>query len=497
MSRYKPPQGIVLVLLMGLVYLLLPAINHSGDALGYMAEMKQIQESGTMTWSAHHLLYLPFGSMTHAVMGKYLLPLMDWLQAINALAAAVSLWLVYLIRRHQAGAAAASLAVLLAGSAFGVMRFATENETYMLPLMFSLWGSWLLIRRDADMRGLVAGAAMLSLAVLFHQMHIWWMMAAFWYFRRNRRALAVLAGGIAVIALVYVGAAQQARVPWMRFPFQDALGGTVQLIPGADNVKFTVINALRTWLQVHGNVPYFLKASLPLLLMAASGALTLLFSLLPLPFLRRTATDTVKPNERSFGLFRAAMLLHFLWAFYSVGNAEFMVMLPMLLPICGFNTALFPERRQWLAGAGLLLWNAAAALIPNHVFSTDASAQTLERMQTLAGNSDSTWFVARNKVQLENYRSAYPSAPHPQRLLLLTAPADWGPHTATEADISTLLKQGKTLYTDCVQYPEPMSRSSILSGSRNEAFFKQYRLEVADSFAGFYGMIRLYRVQLR
>lgn len=475
-------------------------MNHSGDALGYAAECARMQATGTVNWSPHHLLYHPLLAYSHLWPGKYFTDILPWAQAINAVAAGGCLAMLYLLSRNSGNG---FIAVLLAGSAFGVMRFATENETYMLPILFSLWGSWFLFkyRVSGQKQHLLAGFLALSVAILFHQIHVWWWLAAAWTLRKDRTARICMTCTVILVAAVYALAAGAMGVPWWRFPFSDALSGTVELVPGVDHVKFTVINLIRTWVQVHGSIPWFVKASAVCAGLSMAGLLFLV-SAATLAMIHRksTANDATTDMQQQF--YRLALLLHLIWAFYSSGNAEFMVMIPFLA-VLSFPWVLNRFKRSFiLAALGMLAWNSGTALLPNRIFRTDASAFTVKAMQRLTPAEGKAYWIGRHKVQTENYLSAMTAIHRLQRdsflsnMQLLTAPADRGPHTRTEPDIDSLIRAGALVFTDCLEYPEPVSRSTMLTGDKNSDAFKPYRALLADSFTYFYGKVLIYRLQI-
>src|SRR5690606_6458389 len=60
--------------------------------------------------------------------------------------------------------------------------------------------------------------------------------------------------------------------------------------------------------------------------------------------------------------------LQLLFAFYAVGNAEFMVMLPLLLLLILAGWVHLSTRSLYLAGAAFFTWNLAYGILPNHLF---------------------------------------------------------------------------------------------------------------------------------
>ncbi len=86
--------------------------------------------------------------------------------------------------------------LLLAGSCFGVLRFATENETYIQPLLLALlasvaWAQSLQTEKNAR-RWLLLAGLLAALACLVHQLMVWWWLGLLLGLRpwRGRPALA-------------------------------------------------------------------------------------------------------------------------------------------------------------------------------------------------------------------------------------------------------------------------------------------------------------------
>ena len=171
------------------LYLLLPNQNPGSDAWGYTALELKRQTQGTPYFSPHHLLFHEFGHSTFRLFPFRFIDFMGWMQILNAFFGGVSLWFFYKISLHSFDKKTALVLTFLVGSTFGIIRFATENETYVIPITLSLAGSLALLKRNNSFKWLYAGFLLLGLAVLFHQIHIWWWLAAVIALGLNKRAL--------------------------------------------------------------------------------------------------------------------------------------------------------------------------------------------------------------------------------------------------------------------------------------------------------------------
>ena len=75
-----------------------------------------------------------------------------------------------------------------------------------------------------------------------------------------------------------------------------------------------------------------------------------------------------------------AFILQFSFAFYSVGNAEFMVMLPVLIILWAVLNFDIPTKPVFYISLMLLFWNVVFGLSPAHFLDLDGSNQLLAKM---------------------------------------------------------------------------------------------------------------------
>jgi hypothetical protein len=470
----------------GLLYLFLPGINPTGDALGYAGEYLQNADTGRWLFSPHHLLYGPFGQISYRLFGKYFTPYLPWMQVMNALAAGLSLFILKrCFETLTQNKAASNVAVLIAGSAFATMRFATENETYIIPLLLSLGGTWALLKYHSNEKPyrLYVGFGLLGIAVLFHQIHCWWWFAAAIFHPSGRKKQGAVLLTLGLIVIAYLAAARYQETVWWAYPFSDAMNGTVSLIPGLDNLTFTIINSIRTWVQVHGNIPYFLN-EWPWLwlfpLMALGFMVVAIFTKKP-----QTNNEKLQNPPQSLRWLRFALLFQFLWAAYSVGNAEFMVMIPFLLLLSFTGLFLKLQYKLLPASLAILCWNLGIFLIPNANIKTINYGAELNLLLKIANEqkADGMVFVARERVMLENYLSIQ-SADYQKQF------RDAGIQLMDADSLGT--EQKLPVYTDIFDYPMPMSRSSIIYSNPYKKFEK---ITIIGTESTLFGPLQLYKIE--
>ena len=437
-----------------LLFMLLPSINNTGDALGYAGEFINNGQNGSWLFSPHHLLYAPFGQITHSLVGKYCFGFLPWMQLINALAAGFTLLILYKTLLLQFEKQDALNGLVLAGSAFVTMRFATENETYMIPVAIGMWGTyWLIKNQLAPKANLVwGGFILLGTAVLFHQIHCWWWLAAALFYPKSTTKWYAISASLLFMVSAYVLAAGYQGKNWLLYPFTDAMGETISLVPGLDNIKFTLINLVRTWIQVHGNIPYFIEKSPWLLIFIALSVMCVIIGLV-----KKSNPAKVKMPSTSLIWIRYALFFQLAWAFFSVGNAEFMCMVPCLA-ILSFSGLLQRLRgRLPYFALALFCWNLGVFLIPNALVKTIDYQAALRTILTIASDEKPTLIFAREKVMLENTLSVMPQdfkdSFAKRRIFLISV------------EKPSSIPDNALIVTDAINYPMPMSRGSMAQGS--------------------------------
>lgn len=348
MNRISPYR--VVAFLLGVLYLLSASLNPSGDSLAYAADAMD----GAAAVYPHHLLY---GPLCHALV--HLLPAMDALRLLQAMNALLGVGCLLLLGRIVLAVAecesAASSAVLLCGSCFGFMRFATDNEVYLLWVFFALMTVWYVLRflDEGRVRYLLALSAAASLACLSHQLGIliWAPTLVLLFARRQFRSVVVYLAVSLSVPLTYV-AFNGGVAGLMGFVLHDYVSGTAQGPVLSQVLLLTPISVVRTFVQVHASTLAFMHAHVVLFAaLAAVLVIAVVVAVVALFPIRRRAAD------RGFAWYCASIaLLVLAFAAYSNGNAEFMVLLPFMLMIVLCQVV--QVRKSLLyASAGLLMWN--------------------------------------------------------------------------------------------------------------------------------------------
>lgn len=412
-------------------YILIYPIGHTGDGWGYAADALQANSwnSGELV-SAHHLLYHYLCFLLKSIFNSCHIRPIQGFTAMNWIFYGLVLLVFYSMLKGLQHSKTSSFSwTLLMGGCFGVLRFALENETYMIPLFFALCGSFFIINNKPNESKGILGFFLLGLSVLFHQSYIFWLIA-FGIFSIKRRKWIGPICSITMIIGIYMLFAIKQNLSLFQFILTDVNQGLVQTIPNLNNVKFTLINGFRTIFQVHGNQLLLFKQKTILSLFGVFGLVLFFVPLLGY------VKNRFQLNHRLFQGFKSRLLgispfqnpfflafvLHLAFAFYSVGNAEFMVMLPMLFLLSFHNQIISNSTHIPQMTVGIWIYQIVFFVIPlfSGWFDDIGQTSTLlskENLQRPFLFVSSNAIAIQNKLEYESYElhlihSANPSESH-------------------------------------------------------------------------------------
>ena len=499
----------------------LPTRNSTADAWAYAAQVRY----GHELLLPHHLWHSAAGwAWVHALgaLGRHPDALAA-LKLLNALAAGALLAALGGLLRRVGGAAAPVAAWLLAvGGSFGLLRFATENETYVLPLLASVLASAAWARAldapagRARVRLLLLAGTWAAVGALLHQVHFWWwlgLLAGSWWGPPAGRAAAAAAAPAAggapwrralwfglPAALLWPLAYAAALPAWglpltpdalWHFGLHDYYSGTAGHGPLGHGLLLTGIGLVRTLGQVHGYLGPLLRRWPALALVAAGCAALGFYALATARRARRTEPLPVRPTptgRRAAAVHALIFGLQLAFAAVSDGNAEFMVMLPALAAVVAVGTggARWPGRAVAAAGGALLAWNLAFGLLPLHFLVFQNTAPLLA---CLRARPRARLLLADPNLLLNQwyYQTGRP-APPPQ---VLPAPARLvqrlgGPGPA-RAWLNAQRQAGHPVYTDLVGNDRPFDRARLTTGAADAALVAGLAAVKMDSAATFFG----------
>lgn len=418
----------------------LPTRNSTADAWAYAAQVRY----GHELLLPHHLWHSAVGwAWVRGLAALGLHPdALAALKLLNALAAGALLAALGGLLRRVGGPATPAAAWLLAvGGGFGLLRFATENETYVLPLLASVLASAAWVRAGQEpvgrwRAGLLLAGTWAAVGALLHQVHFWWWLGLLagsaWgppapgpgAETPGRRALWFGLPAALLWPLAYAAALPAWGLPltpnalW-HFGLHDYYSGTAGHGSFEHGLLLTGIGLVRTLVQVHGYLGPLLRRW-PALGLVAVGCTAL--GAYALAAARRI--EKIQPAAATGGRPATTHALIFAlqlgFAAVSDGNAEFMVMLPALAAVVavGAGGARLPGRAVAAAGGALLAWNLAFGLLPLHFLVFQNTAPLLACLRTRPG---ARLLLAEPNLLLNqwHYQTGQPGPP-PQ---VLPAPA--------------------------------------------------------------------------
>lgn len=458
-----------------LLYLLLPTANSGIDGYAYASAIKWGHEP---VWP-HHLLYVPFGRLLFLTI-SFSQPLV-LMKVINALAAGVCLFVFQRILK-EVQISYTYCFVLFVGSCFGMMRYATENETYILPLLCSLLGTFYFIKNVKLQKNsyLIFSGLWFGVGVLFHQIHgLWYLGFAIPLvanFNFKKAFIFLVSGGVLVFSVYLLAYNYSKSVSGiLQFMLHDVYAGQVNTSIGVNNFIMTPISFIRTFIQVHGYMKPLLMDN-PILF------------ILPLAFLIvgfvsiRTILKYSTNQVSEFGLVSKAVfwafLLQFCFAFYSVGNAEFMVMLPVLIVLWLVLNFDIPTKPVFYISLVLLFWNIVFGLSPAHFLDLDGSKQLMAKMEKYP---NAKWIVDEPQ-KMENMLDYYNSPKTSITKIYKSAN-----NTSLQLSlIENLPKQD--ILTNCIRTTSLVGRKELLSTSHEMYYqlgiFNKTSIDSIEYFGG-------------
>ena len=524
----------LLIFLFFLLYFLFPTQNSSIDAYNYAANVKWNHD----IFFPHHLFhnFLAFIIIKCVNLFTYQIDVLVWMKFLNAFFAALTL-LVFskILSDNQKTQSNILPMVLIAGSCFGFMRYATENETYIIPIFWSLLSTYFFLKfiTSNSKKPIFLSGIFAIISCLFHQIHILWYAGIFFgtafYNKDYKNTLLFLAPAVLLPIAYYLAFKQPhyeyklAQNLW-QFVFFDYYYGTARVQFGIDNFVLGFISFVRSFIQVHGIIPYLIKenyfyalATAPLLFAAYQLIKECILNMcLPrydtnfkssltkvsfgLKLALRLASNYLryifkyhsfnKFDKIKSNLFVQTLIiifsLHLVFAIFSKGNMEFMVMLPLLLLLIINGLIYIKPAIYLILGISILIWNLSFALIPNHFYDF----QNQEKMIQLINNKKDAIFILSDDVLVQNM--IYYGTGIRWNTKIYKSPASLKQlNKSTEilrAKIDSCLLNNIKIITDCIDEPKVMSRKQYLSANENELFFKDYSFVKIDSVCSLIGI---------
>jgi hypothetical protein len=472
-----------------IIYLLFPTTNSTNDAYAYAAYVRY----GSGLLEPFHLLYNVVGFVLYTIFTSLTnINVLSMMKALNAVAAVYCLCLLYKIlmyfsmdERHRI------LLVLFCGFSFGVWRFATENETYIIPIVFSLLASYYYFNylNKPSSKTLIMAGFFAAFACLFHVVHVFWWVGLLIGVMKERKSKAIL---LYMLSSLFVPLAYLIIIPihqncsisfnclWSFFS-GILQGDTVQYKIGWDNFYLGAINFARTFYQVHGNIFLLVKKNSLFIL---PGIISIVFALLALKQLVVKKMFLVSKFHLFVFVHIIIFILQLLFAVYSKGNAEFMVMLPFLVAIISCAYIKFETRFLVYIMVSLFIWNISYGILPSHY----ADFNQRQKLLGLIKNSKKSIFMLEQYKEVQN-QIFYQTGIEDYPCVVGIPKNEYLMKKLTER----AAQKGESIYTDYYGKPRVINRYA-LTQKLNFKFMETYQFAKTDSFENFYGKIYIYKV---
>lgn len=454
LNTLKKNSSYFIVFCLTILYALFLSVNPVGDA--YSNAYSSLYAEDML--KPHHLLYCLYGNIILRLFGFLHLEPMIVLQLSNAIVAGGCLLVLRrIIKRVNPSETFISSSILFCGACFGFMRFATDNECYMIPLLFSLLTIYyvqVFLIKNTFSR-ICKAAICVVVACLFHQLAIlvWLCVAGVLLFSCNKKYTLCFLSISLAIPLLYALAAflttgNISVQGTIEFALTDYLSGNAQMPQLKQVLLLTFVSLVRTFVQVHGYMFEFIGSNLVICIIVF--AFVAIFAVLAI-------IAFVKDKHRSLKLFQEKRFVRMLWvlliltisfAAFSNGNAEFMTMIPFLLVV--LHAYYFKSWRPiFLSALALLLWNICFALYPLGRIEMTPN----EKLAEMVLNNKNAVFVLKDKNVVENiclYKYG-----NIGNVALKHA------YKYTKEEYESDKASGKTIITDAIGGKESINRASV------------------------------------
>jgi hypothetical protein len=410
------------------------------------------------------------------------------MKALNAVFAVLTLLVVQLIlRRLGKNEFSVIVGSCLAGFSFSVMRFATENETYIVPLFFALAASYnyLQFTFSTDQKYAIYSGIWATFSVLFHQIFIFWWLGILIGIILSGKIKPILWYGLISITapLVYLIIILNISGNLKLDTIIDFISGdfrnNAQLGISGRGLFFSGVNLIRSFIQVHGYILNMIRSNPLMIAPGIISSVLFILALFNLPAKKMTANPSVFA-----GIHIIILVLQFLFALLAAGNAEFMVMIPVLVFI--LIPVLFTNFERFLSGimAGMAIWNLAYGIIPLHFNFPEAEEflcnSSVENKQVMVIASDDQ--LLKSMIYYKTGNNKADNIMKSPAVMKLKR-TDIG---FLENKIDSALNKGSVIYTDCLG-PRTVSRAAISEGSINAEFFSKYKTVETKSWESIMG----------
>ena len=386
----KPSYWILLVLIfISFRFIFLP-LEFTGDSYGYSSEILKGE-----LFSPHHLLHKPIFWLIYQLVSIFyatINPLLVF-TSINLIFAILSLWVLknILLNRSWSFAAINTVTLFLMGS-FVFLKYSFQVEAYTIPIFLSLLGSLYFEKQKYYTSAIWLGAA-----CLFHQIHIFWLIGLAIVKLAKKQNIFPILLGFAIPVFGYLATSIWLDTPLFDIVFNDLNSGLVTTSFSKKHIIFSAVNILRTITQLHPDLLIYWGIWNPLL--SGFGIVSILIIIVGMVVYLKEKSISVKklPFKNDYFF---TIILFIIFAVYSVGNIEFMVMLPILF-ILGMPSQTVVKGSSILI-FGIICWNFSQYIYPESKHSIHRLSGVYNFIQENS-TSDSVLLIGADAHLYVNY----------------------------------------------------------------------------------------------
>ena len=477
-----------------ILYLLFPSHNSTNDAFYSASQLKYKWN----LFEPHHLLHNAFIYILSYPFHQ-LFPKIDHLALAkiwNSIFSCLTLCVLYAVLKLLNPKKENSLLyIVLVAFSFGVWRFSTESEFYIVPILFSLLGSLFFLKYliKNKISYIFLSGFFAAFACVFHQIHFfWWIALLIGLLFYTRKIIVLLLYGLPalIVPLSYTlvvyyleGFASFSNV--LHFIFYAYATGIAPIEFGVRNFFFFAVAICRTFFQIFPTILILLKKSILFYIPILCLLVFLVF------ILKQHSRKNLMIKEKKPIRFLLFARIHFLilvfylaFALFSMGNSEFMVTVPYIVAMLFFIFYEIPKKSLLAAISLMLIWNLTYGIIPLFAYQmTDA-----HQMTKLIKEQPNAIFIVRNydtrnifdyKYGINNYDKIIPD------------------DQIKKKDIDSLLYRNILVYTNSIDAPKVINRRTFSNITIEEGLFDNYRHTKIDSFPTFYGYYYLNKLDLK
>ena len=477
-------------ILIFLSYILFPTNNSSLDSYAYAGYVKY-----------NYYLFTPHHLFSNAIIYVLLLPfkylgisidILLFSKLVNSVFQLINLFIFYKILTYlKIKEKTKLLYILILAFSFSLWRYGTENETYIIPIGFSLLGSYYFLKNinKSKTSYIILSSIFGVLACLFHQIHFFWwfgILFGFFLYKRSFNTIylylipALLVPLSYILVLVFYEKQELTFFNLQHFVFHDFYQGSVMTNFGWKGFFFQAINTVRTYFQIHPNIYFLIKNNL-FYLIPLTLCLIISYKLFKL---FRTDKKMIIKKENHLKIFIKIhifiFIANFLFAFYNAGNIEFMVMLPFFLILyIAIKYDINYKISQQIVIL-LFVWNFSYGIFPNYYYNYYNDTELVNYM---VENKEKT-FIVKNHTTISQY--FYKTGiDNPKNIFRL--------EKINDDKLNQIIKVNNEIYTDIINKPEIFNKEKMTSSDLGISF-KNHKKNQILSYKGLYGKTIVYKI---